>query len=137
MSLWDKGWPGPSIRLGLALGAAPLDSDARIPYQFMPLELLGAPVLVTANYAARPGQTLLIDSEDAPITITAYAAPVEGQAFITLIDIKGTWRTNNVTFDPGAVAIAVPGGADATGLVCSEDHAVAVIGFAGAKYRIL
>lgn len=95
------------------------------------------PVVVTANYAARAGEILLIDSSAGPITISAHATPTEGQAPITLIDHKGTWSTNNVTFDPGAVPIAVPGAADATGLVCSDDYAVAAVGYAASKYRVL
>lgn len=95
------------------------------------------PKVVTANYAVRAGETLLIDSTAGPIIITAYAAPVQGQAPFTLIDYKGTWSTNNVTFNPAAVPIAVPGDADATGLVCSSNYSVIAIGYADLKYRVL
>lgn len=95
------------------------------------------PKIITANYAAYPGEVLWVDSTAGPITITAAQTPTDPQAPITLIDFKGTWATNNVTFNPGSYGIAVPGSADATGLVCSEAYAAAVIGFAGGKYRII
>lgn len=134
MSLWDKAWPGPSIRLGQPLGAAPLDSDGLVPRSFLPLD---AAMIVTGNYAASPGETVYIDSSDGPVTITVAVAPAAGQRPIILVDPKGTWSLHNVTFDPGSMPIAVPDGADATSLICSDDWSVVVIGTDGVRYLVL
>ena len=95
--------------------------------------------VITTTYQASPGEILLIDSVTAggAVSISMLAAPTDSQAFITLIDYKGTWATNNVSFDPGAVPIAVPGAVDATGITWSENYSVAVIGYVDSKYRMM
>lgn len=95
------------------------------------------PEIITANYAARPGEVLWVDTTAGAVTITAAEAPVDPQATITLIDFKGTWATNNVTFDPGDEVIAVPGDADADSLVCSQNYSVIALGYADGKYRVI
>ena len=94
------------------------------------------PISVTSNYQVSPGEVLYIDSTAGPITITAIT-PTANQRPFTLIDIKGTWGTNAVTFDPGAVPILVPGEADATGIVCSDSFTTLVIGYGTSKYTVI
>jgi len=122
---------------GVASSGANNPSKAEIRTLGDALGLYLDPVTVTANYAVRPGQVLWIDSTAAPITITPYAAPVDPQAPFVLIDFKGTWATNAVTFDPGDGAIAVPGDADADSLICSQNYSVIALGYAGGKYRVI
>lgn len=95
------------------------------------------PKIVTANYAAYPGEVLWVDSTAGPITITAALAPEDPQGTITLVDFKGTFATNNVTFDFGDEVLAVPGAADADSLVCSGNFSVIAIGYADGKYRVI
>lgn len=95
------------------------------------------PQIITDDYAAYPGEVLWVDTTAGPITITAAEEPEDPQGTITLIDFKGTWATNNVTFDPGSEGIAVPGEADATELICSDAFSVIVLGYADGKYRVL
>jgi hypothetical protein len=95
------------------------------------------PKVITANYAAYPGEVLWIDTTAGAVTITAAEEPADPQGTITLIDFKGTWATHNVTFDPGDETIAVPGEADADSLVCSSNYSVIALGYADGKYRVL
>ena len=94
----------------------------------------GDPVVVTANYSARPGDVIWADTSGGSFTITL---PAVCDAPITIVDIARSWGTNNLTVDPGAVPIAVPDAADADSLVCSMAGASFSAGIFASKYRIL
>jgi hypothetical protein len=64
-----------------------------------------APVVVSAGpYAATNGQYVFADTSGGAFTITLPGAPAVGTT-IRIGDAKGTWLTNNITLDPGALKI--------------------------------
>lgn len=94
----------------------------------------GDPIVVTAEYTARPGDLIWADTTAGAFTIHL---PAVCDAPITIVDIAWTWSTNNLTLDPGAVPIAVPGDVDATSVVCSTAGAIVTAGLYANKYRML
>ena len=81
MSLWDKAWPGPSIRIGEPQGAAPLDDDKRVPPENLPTvpSLLG----FTPMDAAARGAVSGVAELDAAGVVPASRRPVIGAAVLT------------------------------------------------------
>jgi hypothetical protein len=114
MSLWDKAWPGGSIRLGLPNGAAPLDGSGRMPVAYLPLEALETSELRTENFDVPPGIINDVDTRNGGFTGTLPAEKREGQRFF-FNDFAGTWGTNNFIID-GNGSLFGDGG---TRLVCN------------------
>ncbi len=98
MSLWDKAWPGPSIRLGLANGAAPLGGDGKLPREFLPSDDLGPPWEVkTADFEALFGRRYKVDTTAGPVTATIAASV--STALIMFMDTASTWALNSLTLN--------------------------------------
>jgi len=99
MSLWDKAWPGGSIRLGLANGAAPLDADRRIPFDFMPSEIVEGAILHTTDFEIVRHFRNDVNTADGSVTGTLPPDLREGERF-PFNDYAGTWATNPFYIDP-------------------------------------
>jgi len=64
MGLWDKAWPGGSIRLGQPNGAAPLGEDGKVPSEFIPSSYVGD-AEAAANSAEAAATTAIEAAADA------------------------------------------------------------------------
>ncbi len=136
MSLWDKAWPGGSIRLGLANGAAPLDADRRIPSDFMPLEIVEGAILQTADFEVPRRVINDVNTADGSVTGTLPPDLSEGERFY-FNDYAGTWVTNPFYVDPNGQAFADVGDGSnpAEPMKCSTPARFELV-FAGGKLRV-
>lgn len=132
MALWDKAWPGASIRLGQPQGAAPLDDSGRLPLDRLPAGLV-APisVVVSANFTAVAGRRYLVDTTAGPVTGTLPTG-ASTDAEIQFGALNDSWTTNSLTVDPGAAEIDGEVGALE---FCTPDDFV--FRFSGAAWRLI